>query len=117
MRDRHHILFPRQEWSLRPESRDLRNTQPLIPRIDRELHNEVHRQVPFVPLIGYHALRRVATDFYPARGTLASIDDMMLSMEKVSKHPKALPLEIGQIALAIEALDIQRTILREGGVV
>ena len=112
MIDKHHILFPRQEWTLRPEAKALRNTQSLIPAIDREDHNEIHSQVPFVPVMGYYALRRVMSDFYPQRTTLGTLDELMFSMDnaqKLSKHP----LEKSQIELSKRAIEMERDILRQ----
>lgn len=113
MIDRHHVLFPRQEWTLRPEAKTLRNTASLIPAIDREVHNEIHRQVPFVPVMGYYALRRVMSDFYPQRTTLATLDELLFSMEEASGNPKSHPIETAQIKLSMLALEAERDILRQ----
>jgi len=110
--DRHHIMFPAQEWSLRPEAKKIRSTPALIPKIDREDHNEIHRHVPFVPMLGYYALRRVASDFYPQRTTLATIDELLFSMESAKGHPKSHPIETAQIELSMQALEAERDLLR-----
>ena len=111
-RDRHHILHHRVEWSSRPQSMMLRESPALIPVIDRDVHNEIHRIAPAVPLLGYHALCRVASSFNPQSGTMESLDNLMLAIEEFTRHPKAHSVERGVGRLAIEALDIQRAILR-----
>ena len=113
MIDRHHILFPRQEWTLRPEAKGLRSTPALIPTTDREVHNEIHRVVPFVPIMGYYALRRVAANFYPQRTTLATLDELLFSMEEASGNPKSHPIETAQIRLGMQAIELERNILRQ----
>lgn len=113
MIDRHHVLFPRQEWTLRPEAKALRNTASLIPAIDREDHNEIHRQVPFVPVMGYYALRRVMSDFYPQRTTLGTLDELLFSMDEAAKFPKSHPIEVAQIKLGAQAIELERDILRD----
>lgn len=113
MMDRHHILHFKPEWTLRPQAKLLRDTPTLIPRIDREVHNEIHRNAPGVPPLGHYALQRIVSDFYPQRTTLATLDDLMLAIENSTRTPKAHPIEIQMAELAVQALDIQRPFLRE----
>ena len=112
-RDAHHIIHPRQEWSLRPEAKAIRNTPSLIPELDRSVHNELHRSCPPVPLLGYHALTRVASDLYPTRGTISTMYNLMSAIENSGYHPKVHPIERELGLLAIEAIDLQRQFLIE----
>lgn len=111
-RDRHHLLNPAREWSLRPEGKKLRESQGLIPLIDRDLHETIHRECPPVPLLGFYALQRTVREFQPHPDTLISIDNLMFAIEASGRHPKAHPIERELSSLAIQALDLQRGYLR-----
>lgn len=111
--DKHHILHERVEWTARPQARSLRERPELVPTIDRDVHDEIHRIAPAVPLLGYYALSRVNGIYRPVRGdTIASLDNLLLAIEDAGKHPKAHRVERGIAGLAIEALETQRAILR-----
>lgn len=114
MLDAHHILHNKQEWSLRPEANQLRTNRLLIPLIDREVHNELHRACPAVPLLGFHALRRIARDFEQDFDTIGTVDNLLLSMEKANTDPRNHAIERSLGELAIEAIDLQRPFLIEG---
>jgi hypothetical protein len=110
--DKHHILHERQEWTLRPAAEYLREHPSLVPRIDRQLHEVLHRVAPAVPLLGHHALRHVVNDYQPGANTLESMDNLLLSIDYASRHPRAHSVEVRLAELAIEAISIQRDILR-----
>lgn len=113
-RDGHHLFHTKRDWQSRPEARRIRETPELIVRMDRERHNELHSKCPAVPLLGYHALVRVNSDFEPVPGdTLATIDNVLLAMDKASKHPKAHYIERASTALSIWALELQLPHVRE----
>jgi len=106
--DRHHLLFSRQEWTLRPDAERLRETRTLVPVLDRSLHNEIHATCPPVPLLGYYALRLVATRFEEGNNTLQSMDNLMSAIDVSSRHPRAHQIERDLAQLAIQAIDLQR---------
>lgn len=111
-KDRHHVLHLRREWSLRPETAELRETPQLIPLIDREVHEELHRVSPPVPLLSYYVMKNTVARFEPQATTLATIDDLMISIEQAAQHERTHRLERQLAAIAIETLDLQRGILR-----
>lgn len=111
-RDRHHILHNRIEWTARPQAAELRERPELIPTLDRSVHNEVHRIAPPVPLLGYYALTRTLALYEPQPTTIESLDNLILAVDKASQHRKAHRIERSLADLAIEALEIQRAILR-----
>lgn len=111
-RDRHHLLNPRLEWTLRPNARKLREAPGLVPVIDRELHEEIHRSCPPIPLLGHHALQTVAREFQPHPDTLVSIDNLLFAIEAAGRHPKAHPVELELSSIAIQAIGLQREYLR-----
>lgn len=111
--DRHHILHERKEWSLRPQARSIRETPTLVPTIPRTIHNEIHRECPAIPLLGYYSLARVYSDFVPGDDTFSSMDNLMLSIDKAARAERAHPIERELAELVIEAIDLQRPFLKE----
>jgi len=110
--DRHHILHNRVEWTARTQSETLRESPPLVPRLDRSVHNEVHKIAPAVPLLGYYALNRILLLYEPHEYTMPSIDSLLMAIDQAGNHRKAHPVERGMADLAIQAIEIQRAILR-----
>lgn len=113
-KDGHHIVNNRLEWSLRPEAKQLRETPSLIPRLERPLHEQIHRDTPAVPLLGYHTLRRTLNTFEPTNDTLETMSNLMLSIEDASLHTKAHYVERELAMLAVYAIDLQRPYIKEG---
>ena len=111
-RDSHHILNNRVEWTARPEAKKLRESQGLVPKIDRELHDEIHRNCPPVPLLGFYALKRTLREFQPHPDTLISMDNLMFAIEIAGGNPKAHNIEKELASLAVQAIDLQRAFLR-----
>lgn len=109
--DCHHILNDRISWMSRPEARKLRQTPSLIPRIERPLHEQIHIDLPIVPLLGYHALQRTLATFEPASSTIKSIDNLAFAIESAIKHPRTHPIERDLGELTIEAVMLQREYL------
>ena len=113
-RDRHHILHNRVEWHSRPESAQLRETPSLMPMIDRQVHNDLHRYCPPVPTLGIYALQRVVRDFRPSTDVFQSIENLMTSIERSADHPRMHELEREMAYIAIDAIDLQRPFIKEG---
>lgn len=113
-RDAHHILHEKYSWNSRPESAALRAEPTLIPTIPRRIHNEIHHHVPAVPLLPLHGLMRVWSRFEPGNNTMQSVDNLMMSIEQSTKHPKMRNIERDLCHLAVRAIDLQRPYLRQG---
>lgn len=116
MMDKHHLLHTRSDWTSNKTAKRLRDTPQLVPRIDRELHNEIHRLAPAVPLLGYHALYRVYRDFEPTSTAWGSAESLMRTIEQASQHPRSHPIESNLAELAVQSIDIQRLILKAEGI-
>lgn len=112
MIDRHHLIHERVPWTSRPEARLLRETPSLVPRIDRELHNEIHRNCPPIPLLGYHALVRTLKAFEPTTDTLDTMGRLQAAIELSGKHPKSHRIERELGDLAVQAIDLQKPYLK-----
>lgn len=113
MIDHHHILHTKGDWSRRGESLYLRGTPSLVPRIERDAHNEIHRECPSIPVLGFHALQRVSRTFDPIGNTMRDIELLQLSIDKGTKHPKTHPIERSMAELTLHAIDLQKPFLQE----
>lgn len=109
----HHIVHSRAEWSLRPEGKAIRGTPSLIVPMERSLHNEIHDNVPAIPMLGYHALARTLSRFEPTHDTLQTMENLMSAIEQSVDHPKAHIIEKHLADLAIWAIDLQRPFIGE----
>lgn len=107
------MLFYRPEWSHRTEAKYLRELGGLRVDLLRTDHDEIHRQVPFVPLLGVHALQRVANEHTRTDSLYQNIDNFVRSVERALKHPKSHELEKKLGALTIEAVLMQRDFVKE----
>lgn len=110
---KHHLVFYGKEWSLRPEGLWLREQGGLIADLPRPEHDEIHRRVALVPLLGVYALQRVANRYEPTPSLYRNIDNFCLEVERANKHPKAHRLERQLGLLTIEAMQDQKDILKE----
>lgn len=113
MIDRHHLLYERAQWNSSKYGKELRGTPSLIPHIDRELHDEIHRNCPPVPMLGNYALARTLTGFEPTTNTIQTIGRLQSALERATRPSRAHPLERDLAGLAIEALDLQIPFIRE----
>jgi hypothetical protein len=109
----HHMLFYREEWSVRPESRYLRELGGLRVDLSTSDHAEMHRRVGLVPLLGVHALQRVANEYRPEPALYTNIDRFVSLTERALKHPKAHQLEKDLGHLTIQAILMQREFIEE----
>ena len=82
--------------------------------MEREVHEELHKNTPGVPLLGYRALQLVNREFIPSDTVLRSIDNLMKAFEIASRHPRAHPIDRDLAMLAVEAVELQRSYVRRG---
>lgn len=107
------MLFYRPEWSLRPEARYLRELGGLRVDLPRAEHDEMHRRVALVPLLGVHALQRVASDYKPVNSLYQNIDRFVSLTERALRHPKSHEIERKLGALTIDAILMQREFIEQ----
>lgn len=99
---------------MKPYATKLRGIPSLIPTIDREVHEELHRECPPVPLLGAHALRGVLNRFTPTNDVLRDMDGLMSAIEQSTRDYRFHPIERELAGLAIEAIDLQRPYIIDG---
>ena len=114
MMSRHHILHERASWNARPEFKQLRGTPSLIPRIDRDVHDDLHANCPAVPILGSYAMRRVNMLFEPSGNTFEDIDRLSSAFDRATRHPRAHQLERDLAGVAIETIRLQIPYLKDG---
>ncbi len=112
--DRHHVLFNKREWESRPQYKQLRENPGLIVPIDRDVHNELHRTVTQVPILGYYAVMAVQKEFYRGRTHLETIDNLLFALESVEDHPRLSDLDKSLANIALQAVDLQKPFIVEG---
>lgn len=114
--NRHHILFNKREWESRPQYKSLRENTGLIVPMDNEVHNELHRAVPFVPLLGYHGIVAVQREFYRGRSHLESVDNLLFAIQESMRHPRETEIEKRLSGIALDTIEQQRPYILKGEV-
>ena len=112
--DKHHVLFNKREWESRPQYKELRQNSGLIVPIDRDVHNELHRSVTQVPVLGYYGIMAVQKEFYRGRTHLDTVDNLLFALESVEGHPRLSDLDKALASIALQAVEIQRPFIVEG---
>lgn len=86
-----------------------------MPTISREVHEELHSKAPIVPLLGYHALIRTASDFKAQEGDyMRTIDELLFSIDRSIQHPKTKFVEAELAQLTMRAIEIQKPFIKQG---
>lgn len=107
MISRHHLLFNGRAWSAYGEGRSLRETPSLIIPMEHEAHQELHKNIPIVPMLGYYGLASTRKFFEPEYDG-RDIDRLQQAIEKSKGHPRSHMLERSLADLAIHAIDLQK---------
>lgn len=112
--DRHHVLFDRLSWTTRPQARMLRSYPMLIPALDRDVHEALHKECPPVPVLGYYALSQAQREFSCKGNTIDSMDALMQTIDRISQNPRNHEIDRQLCQLAIHAIDLQKVFVHEG---
>lgn len=112
---RHHTLFYKAEWSARPDAKYVRQERWLIPPLDVDAHDELHRSVQYVPTLGKHMMALVKRDYIPLKGDyIGSLEELMFTLDEVSRDHRVTELEAAVGQLTIQALEQQLPYIRDG---
>lgn len=110
--DLHHIMNSARVHNSYEPSAYIRSVM-LVRNMPRHLHEELHRKTATVPLLGYHALQRVAREMKPYyEDPLDSIDDFSFAVDLANKHPKAKRVERMLGELTVETVREQIPFIR-----
>lgn len=108
----HHPLHPEKEWMLRPQAEVLREN--ITPRMDMEIHNELHDKTPAVPMLGFHALLKTAHEFQPYHDTMRDLDQLLFIIDRAIHHPRSHQIETELGMLTMRAIELQKPYIRKG---
>lgn len=111
---RHHLLFEKANWNATEPGRKLRITPSLIPRIDRDVHTELHDNTASIPVLGHSAMLGVLMRFHPTGDTLKDMDYFALALDRATKTPRAHQSERDIAGIAIEEFLSQKQYVIEG---
>ena len=113
--DDHHLVFPGRVHNVYEPSKAIRAS--LLARdMPRDMHEELHKHTAPVPLMGYYALMRVASNMDGEYNNIVrGVDDFSFGVEKANAHPRALPDEIAVNELALKVVRGQLDFLRDSG--
>ena len=87
----------------------------MIAPITRADHDYMHEVVPIVPALGHNTLRAVSRLWVPQHETYQDLDGLCLAIETAAKHEKSHHIETELAGLAIEALLLEKDVLKEVG--
>ena len=114
----HHVLFNRNTWRGSTTSKEIRENKWLRVPLDSLAHSALHKAVSVVPLPDRHTIQRVASDFVPVRDDyVATMEALMNSIDKGSKHYRTQPLERDLACLTMRAIELQIPFIEDGLVV
>jgi hypothetical protein len=85
----------------------------MIPIMRRGDHDIMHETVPIVPALGHHVLLAIPKLWSPRGNTFQDLDSLCIAIDKASAPPKVHQLERDLAGLAIEALMMERNVLRD----
>ena len=109
MRDLHHLLHTKNHWTATKEAQALRSMY--VYPLEREIHENLHRDVPPVPLLGYYALSSVLREVNPIKNPSYDLNELTGALERSSRHYKCHPIERELAELAIESIELQKPYL------
>lgn len=108
-REDHHLFHDRLSWESRADATAIRQDRGLIVPLEHDAHLELHRQTPVVPLLSYHALRRVRYNMLPTSNNyLENIDNVQRAVEEAIHVPRAHYIERQLGELTIHVLELQK---------
>jgi hypothetical protein len=93
----------------------LRRNQWLIPTIDRDVHEEKHRNISLVPVLGRFTLSWVVREFAPVRGDyIASLDELISVIDEATRVQRLPHDERLYAETTLDALERTRPFIVEG---
>ena len=113
MIDRHHVIFERVPWQSRKESKYIREASGLLVPMERDIHDELHRNCPPIPMLGYQVLMRTLSRFEPTSDSLECMGRLQYAIEHAADNKKAKPLERELCSLAVRSIDLQKPFVKE----
>lgn len=115
--NRHHLNFYSAVWeSMRP-LKNIRRDERLIVPLEVPVHDELHRNVSFVPPLSCDmALRAMSlfNEYGRAHDPVDNMQNYMASIEEAAKHPRLRELERSMAEHTVWAIEQQLPFVQEG---
>jgi len=111
----HHIIHHGKQWESGNDTKWIRNNAGLIVRMDSDIHADLHKNSPGVPLIDIFMARRVKSILgRQALGTVIdNIDAFCWAIEDAVEHPRIYETERMVGFAAIDAVRMQLPYIKE----
>jgi hypothetical protein len=104
----HHVMFPKCLHNAQAPTKEIRNNRWLIVPLDHEIHNELHRNIGIVPVMGWLMETRIQKEFYPQAGNyLKSVANLAHAVNEVSNNFRTPYLEKQIGNLIVCSLEMQ----------
>jgi hypothetical protein len=108
-------MFPKALHNAQNPSKEIRNNRWLIVPLDHEVHNELHRNIGIVPVMGWLMETRLAKDYYPHPGDyVKSVEGLAMDLENIVGCPNVPRLEKDLGILVVRSLYMQLPYIRQG---
>ena len=111
----HHICFPKTLHNAQMPSKEIRNNRWLIVPLDHETHNELHRNIGLVPVLGWLMETKIAKEFYPHPGDyVKTVEELAHIVHEVTGNFRTpyLEKEIGNLIVC--SLEMQLEYIESG---
>lgn len=109
MTNRHHVLFPRTIHESTHIGNELRSKSILIPRMDEDIHAELHDEISFVPMLNHYMGSRILKLMNQTRAhsPINGMKNYMLAVENSMEHSKVNELDRQLGRVVIESVGAQ----------
>jgi len=113
--EKHHVLYPKRIWRANKETQDIRSNTWLLPALDSDVHNDLHREVAAVPTPPFNMARFILKEFVPIKDDyVATVHSLMGTIEEAIHHPRVRTIEYQLGDLIIHSLEAQLPYIKEG---
>lgn len=111
----HHIIHHGRQWESGEDTKFIRRRSGLIVPMEDDLHRELHRNVPGVPLLDIFMARRVRSIMARERmsNPIDAVDTFCFVVEEAMEHVRTFDTERSVGKAAIEAVRMQLPYIRE----
>ena len=113
-REDHHLFHDRLSWEARDDAWAIRQDKGHIVPLEHDPHVDLHRNTPIVPLLSYHALRRVHYNL-PATTSnyLENLDQVLKAIQEATTTPRAHYVETQLGQLTCHVLELQKPYIED----
>lgn len=109
--ERHHYMFPAKQHESSTTSKEIRRMSRHIGHIEHDAHVELHRNIPFVPVMSHFMAAqalKMLRDFDYSSDPIHNIENLQRSIEYGYTTGKTNYIETTIGELAVHTLDLQK---------